>query len=151
MELALINPTITSIVSTTLFTQSISDTSRKILDLVENIFNYGHDIQEIFNDTDIQATLKTLDEFVKEIDDHNNKTIHIALDNLNNIIEELHTVINQIQAECEYHKTKYFSSYRKLDLSEYCNIIKKKNKILDKRFHLLIQLLQTKNMQNYIK
>ena len=142
MEVPFFNPTIPSLVGSTLFAQSISDTSRKILDLLENIFHYDCSIQEVLTETDIQATLKTLDEFVKEIDEHNNKTLHIALENLNNVIEEIHTILNQIQSDCEYHKTKYFSYYRKLDLSNYCNTIKKKNKVLDKRFNLLIQIIQ---------
>lgn len=142
MEVTFLNPTISSLVGSTLFAQSISDTSRKILDLVENIFNYDYNIKEVLSETDIQATLKTLDEFVKEIDEQNNKTLHIALENLNIIIEEIHTTLNLIHIECEYHKTKYFSGYRKLDLSNFCNTIKKKNKILDKRFNLLIQIIQ---------
>lgn len=144
MEISIFNPNIPSIVGTTLFAQSISDTSRKILDLVENIFQYNYNIQDILNETDIKATLKTLDVFVKEIDENENKTLHIALENLNNIIEELHTTMNQIKSDCEYHTTKYFSNYRKLDLSKYCEIIKQKNNILEKRFNLLVQVMQVK-------
>jgi hypothetical protein len=96
MEVTFFNPTIPSLVGSTLFAQSISDTSRKILDLVENIFHYDCSIKEVLTETDIQATLKTLDEFVKEINEHNNKTLHIALENLNIIIEEIHTILNQI-------------------------------------------------------
>ena len=148
MEVTFFNPTIPSLVGSTLFAQSISDTSRKILDLVENLFHYDCSIQEVLTETDIQATLKTLDEFVKEIDEHNNKTLHIALENLNMIIEEIHTELNQISSDCEYHKTKYFSNYRKLDLSNYCNNIKKKSKVLDKRFNLLIQIIQINKNEN---
>ena len=126
MDITFFNPTIPSLVSSTLFAQSISDTSRKILDLIENLFHYDCSIQEVLTETDIKATLKTLDEFVREIDEHNNKTLHIALENLNMIIEEIHTELNQISSDCEYHKTKYFSNYRKLDLSNYCSNIEKK-------------------------
>lgn len=148
METTFFNPTIPSLVGSTLFTQSISDTSRKILDLVENIFHYDCSIQEVLTETDIQATLKTLDEFVKEINEHGNKTLHIALQNLNMIIEEIHTTLNQINSEYEYHKTKYFSNYRKIDLSNYCNTIKKQSKVLDKRFNLLIQIIQINTNEN---
>ena len=153
MATSIFNPSIPSLVGTTIFAQSISDTSRKILNLVENIFQYNCSIQDTLNETDIQATLKTLDVFVEEINENNNKTLHIALENLNNVIEELHTTINQINSECEYHATKYFSNYRKLDLSKYCEIIKKKSNILDKRFHLLIQVMQINhnNIQDKIE
>ena len=148
--MALINNVniISTIFGRTLFVQSISDTSRKILNMIENIFgcNYNNiELDNVFIETDIEATLKTLDTLVLEIkgnDKQLSNTISTAFNNLNNIILEIEQLICTINKILQKHDQRYFYFLFSVNINRELIQLRIKSIILDKRLELLIKMVQ---------
>ena len=128
----------------TMFIQSISDTSRKILNKIETgIYHNNDDVENMYIDTDIVVTINTLQLLVNEINNFNySSTLNTALNNLNSIIIEIHDLIQLIEEKTNNHKQKYISIIRNVNLYREIKLVIKKNNILEKRLNLLIKVLQ---------
>ena len=133
---------ISKIFGQTMFIQSISDTSRKILNKIESGIFYNNDIENMYIDTDIVVTINTLQLLINEIILNNSSTLNTALNNLNTIIIEIHDILQSIEEKNNNHKEKYFNWFRSLNFYKEIQLIKKKNNILEKRLNLLIKILQ---------
>ena len=137
---------ISSVLGRTMFVQSIGDTSRKILNKIESkIYYHNNEIENMYIDTDIVATINTLQLLISEIEINNfnsSDTLNMALNNLNNIIIEIHDLIDFIQKKNQEHEQKIISYFRNLYLCNEIELIKKKNNILEKRLNLLIKIIQ---------
>ena len=133
----------------TMFIQSISDTSRKILNIIESgLCNHNYELEHMYEDTDIKATLSTLESLVKEISDYNStQSLNVALNNLNTIIIEIHDLLYAIETKNKNHKEKYLNKFRSLNLYNDIEIIKRRNNILEKRLNLLIKILQINRLK----
>jgi hypothetical protein len=140
------------IYSKTLLIRNISDKSNKILNLIDKIIEYkDKNLNKLFSDTDIQATIKTLYVFINEIDTEIKIiSLNVALENLNNVIVYIYNIIKQISSDIEYHKTKYFNYLRYLNFYHLIPEIQHNNNILDKRFSFLIKLLFVDNKNIYL-
>lgn len=144
---------ISSVFGKTMFVQSISDTSRKILNKIENGITYNNDVDMMYIDTDIVATMNTLNLLIKEINNINfssslKLTLNEALNNLNNIIIEIHDLLKNIEDKTEVYNTKYISYIKNINLDREINQVKKKNNILEKRLNLLIKILQINKLND---
>jgi hypothetical protein len=137
---------ISKIFGQTMFIQSISDTSRKILNKIESGIFYNNDIENMYIDIDIVVTINTLQLLINEIILNNSSTLNIALNNLNTIIIEIHDILKSIEEKNNNHKEKYFSWFRSLNFYKEIQLINKKNNILEKRLNLLIKILQINSL-----
>lgn len=129
----------------TFFLQTISETSLQILNLVENgIISLSTDIDLFLKQEDIIVKIKILSSFLKLFDNkmNDNNYISIMLKSINQNISIIHNQLVQIETKIKKHKTKYFSYIRPLYLTTEKNIIANENKIMMKRFELLVKILQ---------
>ena len=136
---------ITTLIRKDNFIDGISYGCRKTIDLLSHIFEEVpcENINYIIKITDIEATINTLHYFVKDIpDDNEADSLHIALSNLNNIINELTEILNAIKKKTEDHRMKYFASYRSVSYLEEIDKLKTNIAILHIRFDLLIKILK---------
>lgn len=142
---------ISQVFGKTMFIQSISDTSRKILNKIETDISYNNDLDNMYIDTDIIATINTLQSLVTEINNYNSsETLNMALNNLNTVIIEIHDLLKTIEEKIEIHNNKYFNFIIRLNVYNEISFIKRKNNILDKRLNLLIKILQINKYKNYV-
>lgn len=132
----------------TMFIQSISDTSRKILNKIEGGIFYNNDIENMYIDTDILVTISTLKLLLDEINCGDSNTLNTALNNLNTIIIEIHDILQSIEEKNTAHIQKYMKYIISINFSEEIKLIKKKNYILEKRLNLLIKILQINNLNH---
>ena len=135
---------LTTLIRKDSFIEGISFGCKKTIELISHIFEETScdDINYLLKITDIEATINTLDYFVKDIPEKNEAdSLHIALSNLNNIIKELTSILIDIDKKSEYHKTKYFSRYRTISYIPEIKQLKTNIAILLIRFDLLIKIL----------
>ena len=110
---------------------------------------HNNNICEIIISMDIVNKLEIINLFIKEFNDMT------LLDFQKKIIISLHEIIKLIQIELElikvkndYHKTKYFYSWRTFECSTNINNLKKYNITFDKRFEIMLKLFALKCNSN---
>lgn len=135
---------ISTVFGRAMFLQSIADTSRKILNKIEGKICYqNEDIDNMYQETDIIATLNTLQLLINEVENiDSSPTLTNALNNLNTVIIEIHDLLDKIEYKINEHRAKYFNYFRNVNVYNEIISIKKKNLILDKRLNLLIKIMQ---------
>ena len=69
------------------------------------------------------------------------KTLNIGLEQLHEVICFIREDLKQISGNFDYHATKYFSGYRRIDNSVEINNLKKHKKLLDKRLDLFMKIV----------
>ena len=81
---------------------------------------------------------------IKELNETKLKEFHkIAIKSLDKLIKEIDQEIINLNKNISYHKTKYFNSWRSINVTN-IEIIKNKNILLNKKFDDLINLLTVK-------
>ena len=127
----------------------LSNTTSSLYSLCLSLLDHGHDkINNLFIELDIVAKIQVIDEFIREIPTKNNRTIEVALNNLNKINVRIHQILKQIEVKIEEHKNKYLYGWRTPDYQNELSSLKTYNKILDSRFDLLVRLINLK--MNYL-
>lgn len=141
---------ISSVLGKTMFIQSISDTSRKILDKIENGICYNNKaMEDMYIETDIIATITTLQSLVSEITSASSSSLTMALNNLNTIIIEIHDLLYSIEEKYKEHAGKYMNYFRSINIRREISLICQKSKILEKRLNLLIKIMQITQFTKY--
>jgi len=72
-----------------------------------------------------------------------NDPVQISLEYLSEIIKMIHYDLAQISAEIEYHKTKWFNSWRTLNIKSKLDILEIHHKILVSRYNDFINICGT--------
>lgn len=73
-------------------------------------------------------------EIVGEEDSDEKDPIKLSLYYLHEIIQDIHNNLYDINKKTAYHNTKWFHSWRTLDINSYLNTLKINTKLLDRRF-----------------
>lgn len=124
-----------------------------LIELVSTTKKLEHnDFNTVLSELDLDFKLELIQGFLDDIGiifNHSNekrmsKTILTSLNYLNNIITNIHILINTIKEKIEYHKTKYFNYYRTLDISQDILSLKQNHNLLLSRFDLIIKIFNFK-------
>ncbi len=126
-----------------------SETTKGMLNKIWDIMNESHpDLVEIVAPLDIISKVKLIETLIRDINDeikvqHTKipKSLELSIQQLNDIVEKIHTNLNNIKNGIEYHKTLWFSSFRALGYLEDIEKLKKNNSILDTRLDHLIKII----------
>lgn len=118
------------------------DVDRRLL-LIQSVLNRIENTQT----TNHQAKMKLNDlektqifELVGAEADLRYDPIELCLIYLHEIIQEIHNDLSKINGKIAYHHTKWFSSWRTLDLTNSINNLKINSKLLDRRFDDLTKI-----------
>jgi hypothetical protein len=139
--------TITCNVGTSIIMSTIKATTSSITGIISYIVfeheNNMEQIQKLLKDTDMHFTITTIQAFINEqniTDSH--KSISTALSGVSEILTIIHDDLQSIKNEFEYHKSRYFSSYRTFTWSQNISKLEGHNTILKHRYDLLFDLLK---------
>lgn len=105
-----------------------------------------YELEKIEKELDLLETIKIYESWIIElvekkkhiIEDSN--TLKLALTSVHNILEELHTLLLNIDAKVKYNNSVWFKSWRGYDFTNDVNELRIKKNILDKRFSILQQI-----------
>tara|TARA_Y100001958_G_C20968310_1_gene364347 strand:+ start:16 stop:498 length:483 start_codon:yes stop_codon:yes gene_type:complete len=126
--------------------QAITDASSSIYSSIGDVFHHTHSIDKVLYSLDINNKVKTLELLCnslpsKEIDSANENAIDFCLENLHDMILHIREDLAQIKKMIEYHKSKWFSSMRSLDVRVQLKNLDLHTKLLDSRYELFIKTL----------
>ena len=79
-------------------------------------------------------------EIVGEEVNLNNDPIQLCLFYLHDIIQEIHNNLSDINKKVAYHNTKWFSTWRSINISPYLDNLRLNSKLLDLRFNDLTRI-----------
>jgi len=130
--------------------KTLTSTTNSICTLITHLTSYDQPgiekIIKCLKDIDLEFYITVISQLVNEYKDIQvNSTIKKALLGVNDILEEINLELTIIKEAIEYHKTKYFSSWRKINCKCNINTIKKHKIILENRYKILVDLLKINN------
>ena len=136
-----------SMVGTDFIIKSLTLTTSGICSTIGNLVNrnepYMETVVEQLVQLDLEHIATVIEELVKEQEGKEAQTsVKKALVGVHVILDKIHNELTTIDNALDYHKTKYFNSWRSFDCS--CNIktIKNHSRILEYRYKILINLLK---------
>jgi hypothetical protein len=126
-----------------------SDTSKQMFVKIWDIVNEKHDdIKELIKSIDLQSKVELVESVIRDLNDdmkfegvYPNHSLELALSQLMNIIETIHTDLNSIKNGIEYHKTLWFNYLRTPLYNNLIEKVKEDKKILDSRFDNLVKII----------
>jgi hypothetical protein len=141
---------VVSAIGTDLVINTISTTTTSIGCMIKYLTTSNQpgidEIINTLNNTDLDFTIIIIDHLVKEQSGKNlNESVKMALIGVNEILELIHKELDTIKKAIEYHKTKYFNTWRGFSWSGNLNLIKQHNDILKNRYQMLLELLKIYN------
>ena len=132
------------------------DLSYQVVNGVNNIISIeiSHpDVNTLINDLDIIASLKTIKSILIDLNKNSNKfgnTINLCISNLNDIVKEIETILNDINIIVFNHNKSWWAYvYKYPDISKEINNIKALKNKLNNRIELLTKII-TIEMQTSI-
>ena len=141
---------IVGLVGTDVVVKTLTASSTSIINIITHLstteFPNSESIKKALLETDIELKMKVINSLVNDLKKKINldEKINIALGSLAETTEKIHNQLDLIKDKIEYHKLKYFQTWRNLNCDENLNNIKKLNNILDKRLDLLTKILSIK-------
>ena len=141
---------IVGLVGTDVVVKTLTASSTSIINIITHLstteFPNSESIKKALLETDIELKMKVINSLVNDLKKKINlaEAINIALGSLAETTEKIHNQLDLIKDKIEYHKLKYFQTWRNLNCDENLNNIKKLNNILDKRLDLLTKILSIK-------
>lgn len=148
------NQIITYTLSQTLFQNNfkkiiyaISGSTLKIISLVKYLLQEPEkkkeDIIIEIDNYDLEFKMKIINNLVSELTNKNiPKTVLDALEGVEECLEKIKILLEKIKDDIDNHNNKYFNSWRGIIYSVEIKEIKKYNDLLEKRYHMLLELLQ---------
>jgi hypothetical protein len=103
------------------------------------------EILRILSKTDIEATINLLHNVILEIPEYYNSSVSVvtSLKNVQEIIAEIETELNEIHKKISYNaELKFMSNWRSYDCKDNLDSIETKVSILDKRRDNLFKILE---------
>ena len=129
------------LIGSKIFSSVINDTAAKIISVTETAIIHNHtDVHNVFTELDLDVRLEVINSLIKHIKDQN-EAVHVCLESLLSIIGEINKTTNKIKIAQTEHREKYFNQWRTINVDDYIEEIKKQSKILDKRFDLLVSIV----------
>ena len=91
---------------------------------------------------DLNSKLEIIHSLIKELNEEKLKEFQkISLKSIEILIDEINKELIDINQKINYHNSKYFSSWRSINLDNNINQLNDHNILLDKRLDNLIKLL----------
>lgn len=103
------------------------------------------EILKILSKTDIEATINLLHNIILEIPEYYNSSVSVvtALKNVQEIISEIETELNEIHKKITYNsELKFMANWRSYDCKDNLDSIETKVAVLDKRRDNLFKILE---------
>lgn len=98
-------------------------------------------VKEVLEEYDLIAKLEVIEAMTKNINDER-EFVKLSLEHLSSILKRIHCTLNDINSIIEYHNTKWFNSWRPLNYDDKLNELKKSITLLDKRYHMFINMMK---------
>jgi hypothetical protein len=122
-----------------------TDTSKKLFVKIWDIVNEKNDhVKDIIDSLDLIPKVEIVESVVRDLNEdlkicHRtpNHTVQLALNQLMNIVDNIHNDLKKIKEGIEYHKTLWFHSFRTPAYLELIEKIKSDKNILDSRLENL--------------
>ena len=147
---------------------SINTCSYIINNLTHYSTNYPN-IKKWLDETDIKWTIEIMEKYINNISIHNSKinkekqllnnikednikednikedglVIDKCLEGLKEILDKLEKELKEIEENIKYHETKYFYTWRVIDINKNIEICNNHIKILNNRFELFIKIINS--------
>mmetsp|Transcript_21773 Transcript_21773/g.30458 ORF Transcript_21773/g.30458 Transcript_21773/m.30458 type:complete len:203 (-) Transcript_21773:73-681(-) len=118
----------------------IAESLYKLYETLHNMETYDT-VQSTLEELDVQVTLQVIEAVVKEIPDTSSEAVAICIKNIESCIKKIETILAGINKQVSYHNTKWFSSWRPLQLDLDLAQLKKQKTVLDQRVDLLMKVL----------
>jgi len=132
--------------------KTLSATSESIISITTYILDSKHscinEIKQKINIMDLQFTITIIKQIIQEQNnnfDNLQESVKKAILGVNYVLKKIEKELKEIIKNLEYHETLYFNQWRNLDCDNNINEITNLNKILMKRYNLLIDLLKIYN------
>lgn len=141
----------TVFMSTDILLKALTFTASNIHFVGKTLFNNTDttnfsELERIEREMDLLETIKIYESWIIEIIDkkknviEKSNTFKLALTSVHNVLEELHTLLKNIDNKVQYNKSVWFSNFRGYDYTNDLYELKVKKNILDKRFNILQQI-----------
>lgn len=116
------------------------NTCKGILDLLNT--NLPISLEHILYENDIKYRLEVISLYIEELEKKEDNTLSLkyCLDGLRFTIDRISMHLHSIHKKYTDHQLKYFSYFRKYDITKEINDLEKDINILNRRFKLLISL-----------
>ena len=128
--------------------KTISYTASTIYTLAESVFYKDpyvdlSSLETLEKKLDVMATIKIYDLWIQEVvekSDSFSNSLQEAIHSFTRGLDELHSILLQLDEKIKQHKQKWFYSYRPLSFHKEMEEIKMYKTILDQRFLLIQQV-----------
>jgi hypothetical protein len=104
------------------------------------------ELEHLEIELDLLQTIKLYESWIQEMGQkkknliESSQTLKIAIESIHNSLEDLHSILKQIEVRVCRHQSRWFNTWRKQDFSKEISELKSKKKILDNRFKILQQI-----------
>ena len=123
---------------------TISDSATSILSMLKETVYEDYPLLKSFMEKyDIKPTIEIIEKLMNDFPEELEKkeAIKLALENVHNIIINIHTQLDNINIEIKYHENyRYFASYRTPHYGHFLKKIENLINLLDLRMKLLLKL-----------
>lgn len=138
--------------TTDVLTKTISYTTSSVFSLGKMLITSNDSyidlstLEKMEKRIDLLETIRLYDLWIQELANRqserikSSKAINEAIHSFMNCLEELHLILQRISDKINYHKLKWFYSYRSLSFSDEMEQIILYKSILDNRFTILQQI-----------
>jgi|TARA_B100000963_G_scaffold361009_1_gene394344 hypothetical protein len=145
---------LSAILGRQILTQAITDASASIYSTVGDVFHHTASIDKVLCQLDIENKVKTIEllcnslpsDLKKEGDE---SAINFCLENLHDMVIRIREDLKQLKAKIDYHKSKWFTSWRSLDARIELANLKLHTSLLEQRYDLFVKTQTVTNMFNH--
>lgn len=82
-----------------------------------------------------------LNQYIKHEDyTRKREPLELCIESLNEIIKEIHLILNEINEKINYHNSKWFVNWRKLNINKQIDLLEINTAILNERFNDLLRI-----------
>jgi hypothetical protein len=117
-------------------------------DIIKNFVSYHHtQIKEVIDEYDLIAKLEIIEALMKDIEQekiNDKQSITKSLDNLKNVVENIHNSLKKIDIIIKEHQQKYFSNWRSLYYENEIYELKRNIKLMDLRYSMFLEILKVR-------
>jgi hypothetical protein len=134
---------VSTLIGNDIMTKAISDTASTIYNILYGLVDVSDKkLDNVMEELDIKENLRIIDSVISSMKGrHSSKTVQIGLEQLHEIICHIREDLKQIRSNFDYHATRYFAGYRRIDNSVQIKNLTRHKKTLDQRLELFIKIL----------
>jgi len=110
--------------------------------------HYSQELESVLSELDITAELAIVQAIINDVESEpETQSVKISTEQVKETVDQIRDELQNIHSELEYHKTRYFYTWRTPQYAKNLQRLKKYRSILRKRRELLIQVLSINNSQ----